>query len=72
MKWAICHSTTISIRRESYRLKDRRRAGLMPPRRGQEGAEAAARSRASDSVTPKTRQKTALGSTPSQALEAHS
>ena len=65
------HSTTINIRGESYRLKDRRKAGLVPPR-GQEGAEAAARSFASDSVTPKTRQKTALGSTPSEAKEAHS
>ena len=35
------HSTTINIRGESYRLKDRRKAGLVPPR-GQEGAEAAA------------------------------
>src|SRR5712691_3677522 len=33
------HSTTINIRGESYRLKDRRRAGLVPPR-GQEGAAA--------------------------------
>jgi len=63
------HSTTVNIRGESYRLKDRRKAGLVPPR-GQEGAEAAARSLASDSVTPKTRQKTALGSTPSEAKEA--
>src|SRR5260370_9000134 len=63
------HSTTINIRGESYRLKDRRKAGLVPPR-GQEGAEAAARSLASDSVPPKTRQKTALGSTPSEAKEA--
>jgi hypothetical protein len=65
------HSTTINIRGESYRLKDRRKAGLVPPR-GQEGAEVAARSLASDSVTPKTRQKTALGSTPSEAKESHS
>src|SRR5437762_882741 len=65
------HSTTINIRGESYRLKDRRKAGLLPPR-GQEGAEAAARSLASDSVPPKARQKTALGSTPSEAKEAHS
>jgi DNA replication protein DnaC len=43
------HSTTINIRGESYRLKDRRKAGLVPPR-GQEGAEAAARCLASDSV----------------------
>ena len=60
---------TINIRGESYRLKDRRKAGLVPPR-GQEGAEAAARSLASDSVTPKTRQKAALGSTPSEDKEA--
>ena len=65
------HSTTINIRGESYRLKDRRKAGLVPPR-GQEGAEAAAHSLASDSVTPKTRQKAALGSTSSEAKEAHS
>jgi DNA replication protein DnaC len=65
------HSTTINIRGESYRLKDRRKAGLVPPR-GQEGAEAAVRSLASGSVAPKTRQKTALGSTPSEAKEAHS
>jgi hypothetical protein len=64
------HSTTINIRGESYRLKDRRKAGLVPPR-GQEGSEAAARSLASDSVPPKTRQKAALGSTPSEAKEAH-
>ena len=54
------HSTTINIRGESYRLKDRRKAGLVPPR-GQEGAEAAARSMASDSVTPKTRQEDGAG-----------
>jgi len=44
---------------------------LVPPR-GQDGAEAAARSLASDSVPPKTRQKAALGSTPSEAKEAYS
>src|SRR6202790_5813593 len=63
------HSTTVNIRGERYRLKDRREAGLVPPR-GQEGAEAVARSLASNSVAPKTRQKTALGSTPSEAKEA--
>jgi DNA replication protein DnaC len=61
------HSTTINIRGESYRLKDRRRAGLVPPR-GQEGA-AAPTSLASDSAPPKPRQKTALGSAPSEAKE---
>jgi len=34
------HSTTINIRGESYRLKDRRKAGLVPPR-AQEGTAAA-------------------------------
>jgi len=62
---------TINIRGESYRLKDRRKAGLVPSR-GQEGAEATPRSLTSDSVAPKTRQKTALGSTPSEAKESHS
>ena len=33
------HSATINIRGQSYRLKDRRRAGLVPPR-GQEGVAA--------------------------------
>jgi DNA replication protein DnaC len=65
------HSTTISIRGESYRLKDRRKAGLVPPRE-QEATAVAVRSLASDSVTPKTRQKAAPGSTPSEAKEAHS
>jgi DNA replication protein DnaC len=63
------HSTTLNIRGESYRLKDRRKAGLVPAR-GQEGT-AAATALASDSVTPKTHQKTALGSTPSEAEAAH-
>jgi DNA replication protein DnaC len=61
------HSTTINIRGESYRLKDRRKAGLVPGR-AQDGT---ATSLASDSVTSKTRQKTAQGSTPSEAKEAH-
>jgi DNA replication protein DnaC len=59
------HSTTINIRGESYRLKDRRKAGLVPPR------EQASPSLASASVPPKPRQKTALGSTTSEAKEAH-
>jgi hypothetical protein len=37
------HSTTINIRGESYRLKDRRNSGLVPPR-GREEADAAAHS----------------------------
>ena len=61
------HSTTINIRGESYRLKERRKAGLVPAR---EQERAASNSLASDSVAPKTRHKTALGSTASEAKEA--
>lgn len=64
------HSTTINIRGESYRLKERRRAGLLASAEQQEAATAA--SRALDSATPKPRHKTALGSAASKALEAHS
>ena len=64
---AICYSTTINIRGESYRLKERRKAGLVPAR---EQERAASSSLASDSVAPKARQKTALGSTASEAKEA--
>ena len=64
------HSMTINIRGESYRLKDRRKAGLVPPRE-QEPA-AASHSLASASVAPKTRQKAALGSTASEAKEVPS
>ena len=62
------HSTTINIRGESYRLKDRRKAGLVPPREQERGA--ASHSLASASAAPKTRQKAALGSTASEAKEA--
>src|SRR6201982_1014462 len=61
------HSTTINIRGESYRVKERLKAGLVPPR-AQEGTAAA--TLATDSVPPKSRQKTALGSTSSAAREA--
>src|SRR6201984_3724280 len=61
------HSTTMNIRGESYRLKERRKAGLGPAR---EQERAGSNSLASDSVAPKTRQKTALGSTASEAKEA--
>src|ERR1700745_4036274 len=61
------HSTTMNIRGESYRLKERRKAGLVPAR---EQERAGPKSLASDSVAPKTRQKTALGSTASEAKEA--
>jgi hypothetical protein len=46
------HSTTINIRGESYRLKDRRRAGLLPLRE-QDGREAAAVSVARSPLRPK-------------------
>jgi DNA replication protein DnaC len=62
------HSTTINIRGESYRLKERRKAGLVPGR-GQEGVGGA--SWASDSAPPQTRPKTARGSAPSEAQEPH-
>src|SRR4029453_11931310 len=45
------HSTTINVRGESYRLKDRRRAGLLP-RSQQETALAAAPGVSSASATP--------------------
>ena len=64
------HSMTINVRGESYRLKERRKAGLVPPR-GQDAATTVATSLASASVPPKTRHKPALGSTPSEAKEAH-
>src|SRR5260370_16018206 len=49
------HSTTINIRGERYRLKDRRKAGLVPPR-GHEVAAASARSFSSGSASPPTTQ----------------
>lgn len=64
------HSTTINIRGESCRLKDRRRAGLLPTR-DQEGRPDAALSMAPVSATPKARrQKAALGSAPAGATES--
>jgi DNA replication protein DnaC len=66
------HSATINIRGESYRLKERRRAGLLPSPEQQGAPAAPSASRALDSAAPKTRQKPALGSAPSKALEAHS
>ena len=63
------HSTTVNIRGESYRLKERRRAGLLPgPERA--AGEAAAFSAAAASVPSKTRrQKAPLDSTESAAAE---
>jgi DNA replication protein DnaC len=65
------HSTTINIRGESYRLKDRRRAGLLTSRE-QEGRAAAELSMAPAFATPKSRrQKTAaLGSATAGATES--
>ena len=72
LDWLLHHSTTINIRGESYRLKDRRRAGLLPSRE-QDGREPAAVSLAALSPTPKTRcPRASLGSAPSTATETHS
>ncbi len=63
------HSTTINIRGESYRLKERRRAGLLPTREQAVG-EAPAFSAAPVSAPPKTRRPRApLGSTETGAAE---
>jgi DNA replication protein DnaC len=62
------HSTTINIRGESYRLKDRRRAGLLPVR--ERDGEAAQFSVAPASATPKARPpRSALSSASSGATE---
>src|SRR5881409_3681107 len=59
------HSTTINIRGESYRLKDRRRAGLLP-RSEQEATPSVAPALPSDSAPSKTRRlSAALDSAPS-------
>lgn len=64
------HSTTINIRGESYRLKDRRRAGLLPSRE-EDGRPTPALSVAPVSATPKARrQKAALGSAATGATES--
>src|SRR5581483_196997 len=60
------HSSTINIRGESYRLKDRKRAGLLPQR---EGDRDGGFSSAPALAPPKTRQKAALGSAPAGAEE---
>jgi DNA replication protein DnaC len=64
------HSTTVNIRGESYRLKERRKAGLLPGREGPSGPPPL--SVAAASATPRTRQKAALGSAPAGATESHS
>lgn len=65
------HSTTINIRGESYRLKDRRRAGLVLSRE-QEGQAAAAVSVTPAFAPPKARRPkpAALGSAPAGATES--
>jgi len=63
------HSTTVNIRGESYRLKERRRAGLLPSRE-QETGQGANYSVAPASATPKARRpRAALGSAPAGATE---
>ncbi len=70
------HSTTINIRGESYRLKDRRRAGLLPardqPARDQEeGREPAELSAVPAVAPPKPRRpRAALGSAPPGTAES--
>lgn len=64
------HSTTINIRGESYRLKDRRRAGLVLSRE-EEGRASPPLSVAPVSAPPKTRRpRAALGFAPSGATES--
>ena len=62
------HSVTLNIRGESYRLKERRKAGLLP---GHEAPAAAGGvfSGAAASASPKTRRSAALGSAPAAAPE---
>jgi DNA replication protein DnaC len=63
------HSTTLNIRGESYRLKDRRRAGLLTAR-DREEEQTVASSAAPASATPKPRRpKASLGSAPAGAAE---
>src|SRR4030095_5993385 len=60
------HSTTINIRGESYRLKDRRRAGLLPRSEQDAPPHPIAPALTSDSAPSKTRRLTAsLDSAPS-------
>jgi DNA replication protein DnaC len=64
------HSTTINIRGESYRLKDRRKAGLVSSRQ-QEGRTAAELSVATAFASPKARHlSAALGSATAAATES--
>lgn len=63
------HSTTINIRGESYRLKDRKRAGLLPSARDSPPDAEAARSSASAAVALPARPKPARGSAPAGAGE---
>jgi len=66
------HSTTVNIRGESYRLKERRKAGLLPSRE-QVVDPGASFSRGTSSATPKTRrQEAALGSAAASPLEKQS
>jgi hypothetical protein len=62
-------STTINIRGESYRLKGHRKALPVPPREQERAT--TSHFLASASVAPRTRRRTALGSTAPEAKEAH-
>src|SRR4030095_16838113 len=64
------HSTTINIRGESYRLKDRRRAGLLP-RTEQEAPLIAPPAVSSAFATPKTRPPNHGAALPPSAAHAH-
>ncbi len=66
------HSMTVNIRGESYRLKDRRRAGLLARPEAEGRASPADFAVASASATPKTRRpRASLGSAPPEATAKH-
>jgi DNA replication protein DnaC len=66
------HSTTINIRGESYRLKERRRAGLIGGREQEGGTGSAPALSLAPSSAPPQRQKAARGSAAPGAKETHS
>lgn len=66
------HSTTINIRGESYRLKERRRAGLIGGREQEGGAGSAPALSLAPGSAPPQRQKAARGSAAPGAKETHS
>jgi DNA replication protein DnaC len=66
------HSTTINIRGESYRLKERRRAGLIGGREQEGGTGSAPALSLAPGSAPPQRQKAARGSAAPGAKETHS